>query len=176
MSNKSLFPGRQPAHPVGAASIAQQQQIGIGAIGWTVVVVSSLGAHIAGGVWALSRTSAYALDVLVFAAVMSAFEVRARSRSAERGGVANHQRRHWLPEVVRATAVAASVHVLYDAASEQGMSAFGRLLSALGRLIAPAGASPGEAGAVGVFTILGVGVLIFGIVQATRALREKLRQ
>jgi hypothetical protein len=166
----SSVPQRQPAHSANATPVAQQDS-GIGGIAWAVAVASGLGAHIAGPAWALSRTSAYALDVLVFATVMSAFEVRTRSLSgrAEEGGDASRRRRHWLPAVVRATAVAASIHVLYDATYERGTSA-------LGRLLVPAGASLDEVSLVGRWALLAVGVLIVAIVATVRAIRRKLRR
>jgi hypothetical protein len=160
----SLFPGRQPAHLADAAPVAQQAST-IDAIGWTASIASGIGAHIAGRAWALSRTSAYALEVIVLAAVMSAFEVRARSLN----GDASLRRRHWFPVLVGATAIAASIHVLYDASYEHGTSA-------LGRLLAPAGASPDDVEMAGGWALVAVCILIVATVEAVQAVRRKLRQ
>ena len=153
---------------VRSAAPVEEEDSWIGLIGMAAVFVSNVGADIAGDMLAVSRTTAYALTVLVTAAVWSAFEVKSRSSSgrAEEGGDAKSRRRQWLTAVVRGTAIAASLAVLSDALLHRGG------ITAVGRLLAPASASLDYATTCGRVFLVSVGLSI----AARRALLRRLRQ
>lgn len=165
MSKKSLFPGREPAHPVEATPFEEDDWRGLGVLAVLVAVIAALAV---GEMFALSHTSKYVVRVLFPALAWSAFEVRARSSRdrVEGGGHANARRWYWLLAVVRATAVTASLEVLTDALHD-------RVFPALAREIAPAGVSLDTFTTELEYGLLAAAVLL---VVSVRALRRRMRQ
>jgi hypothetical protein len=130
-------PQRPPAPSAEAAPVDDERGT-LGVIGATAVALAlSIGAHIAGGAWGLSRDDVQTLELIVPAAVLGALEVwTPASQRVERD--ANRRREDRFVALGRGGLIGASLAVLSAALVEHGFPAVGRLL-------APAGASHVEA-------------------------------